>query len=178
MAANTMAGRLRSISLLILSKMAYWIDTSDKLKLAIAPRPRGGDWLESETGQLKREGVDTLVSLLTPEESRELGLVEEGTACAAAGIKFHNFAIADRGLPESTSDFLSFARSIHSEAASGRAIAAHCRACIGRSSVLLATVMRLEGFSAEEAFERISQARGMRVPDTEEQAAWVARLRL
>ena len=30
--------------------------------------------------------------------------------------------------------------------------------------------------SAEEAFERISRARGMHVPDTEEQAAWVVRL--
>ena len=158
--------------------MPFWIDTSDKLKLAIAPRPRGGDWLESEIGQLKREGIDTLISLLTPEESRELGLDEEATACAAAAIRFHNFPIPDRGLPESTSDFLSFARSVHSEATSGRAVAAHCRACIGRSSVLLATLMRLDGFSAEDAFERISRARGMRVPDTEEQAAWVARLPL
>lgn len=158
--------------------MPFWIDTSAKLKLAIAPRPRGGDWLESEIGLLKRDGVDTLVSLLTFEESRELGLEQEAPACAAAGILFHNFAIPDRGLPESVSGYLSFARSIQSEAASGRAVAAHCRACIGRSSVLLATLMRLEGFSAEEAFVRISRARGMRVPDTEEQAAWVARLPL
>jgi protein-tyrosine phosphatase len=158
--------------------MPFWIDTSAKLKLAIAPRPRGGDWLESEIDLLKRDGVDTLVSLLTFEENRELGLEQEAQACAAAGIKFHNFPIPDRGLPASMSGYLSFARSIQLEAASGRALAAHCRACIGRSSVLLATLMRLEGFSAEEAFERISRARGMRVPDTEEQAAWVARLPL
>jgi len=140
--------------------MPFWIDTSAKLKLAIAPRPRGGDWLEGEIGQLKREGLDTLVSLLTLEESRELGLEREAAACAAAGIKFHDFAVPDRGLPESVSDFLSFARSV----------------CIGRSSVLLATLMRMEGFSAEEAFDRISQARGLRVPDTAEQSEWVARL--
>jgi hypothetical protein len=158
------------------SRMPFWIDTSAQLKLAIAPRPRGEDWLEGEVVQLKREGLDTLVSLLTLEESRELGLEREAAACAAAGIRFHNFAIPDRGLPDSVSDFLSFACSIYSEAASGRAIAAHCRACIGRSSVLLATLMRMDGFSAEEAFDRISQARGFRVPDTEGQAAWVARL--
>jgi protein-tyrosine phosphatase len=73
-------------------------------------------------------------------------------------------------------DFLAFARSIHSEARSGRAIADHCRAGIGRSSVPIATIMRLEGFTTEDAFDRISRARGTRVPDTEEQAEWVAKL--
>ena len=156
--------------------MALWIDTSSKLKLAIAPRPRGGDWLQSEIERLKREGIDTLVSLVTPEESRELGLEQEHAACLAAGITFHNFPIPDRQTPESTSDFLVFARSIHSEARSGRAVAAHCRACIGRASVLLATLMRMEGFTTEDAFDRISHARGLMVPDTEEQVSWVARL--
>jgi protein-tyrosine phosphatase len=158
--------------------MVFWIETSSKLKLAIAPRPRGGDWLRTDIEQLKREGVDILISLLTPEEAVELGLVHEEAACAAAGIRFYRFPIPDRGVPESVLDFLAFARSIHSEASSGRAVADHCRACIGRSSVLLATLMRMEGFSAEEAFELISRARGMQVPDTEEQAAWVARLPL
>lgn len=158
--------------------MPFWIDTSGKLKLALTRPPLGEDWLESVVGELKREGVDTLVSLLTAEESAELGLEGEEAACAAAGLKFRNFPIPDRTVPESTEDFLSFARSVYSEAASGAAIAAHCRGCIGRSSVLLATIMRLHGFSAEEAFERISRARGMSVPDTEEQARWVAGLRI
>jgi protein-tyrosine phosphatase len=151
---------------------------SSKLRLGIASRPRPDDWLQTDMEQLKREGVDTLISLLTSEEASELGLEHEAAACEAAGISFYNFSIPDRGVPESVSGFLAFARSIHSLASSGRAVADHCRACIGRSSVLLATVMRMEGFSAEEAFDRISQARGLRVPDTEEQAAWVARLPL
>jgi len=158
--------------------MPFWIDTSTKLKLAIVPRPRGEDWLEDVIEQLKREGVDILVSLLTPEESEELGLEGEAAACNAAGIDFRNFPIPDRQTPESVREFLSFARSLYEEARTGRSIGAHCRGCIGRSSVLLATIMRLDGFSAEEAFERISRARGTNVPDTEEQAKWVARLPL
>jgi protein-tyrosine phosphatase len=155
--------------------MVYWIDTSSKLKLGIASRPRGGDWLRDDIEQLKREGVDTLISLLTSGEALELGLEHEASACDAAGMSFQSFPIPDRSVPESVIDFLAFARSVHTEASSGCAIADHCRACIGRSSVLLATLMRMEGFSSEEAFDRISQARGLRVPDTEEQAAWVAR---
>ena len=158
--------------------MVYWIDTSSKLRLGIAALPRWGEWLQADIDQLKREGVDTLVSLLPAEEAAELGLELEAAACEAAGIRFRNFAIPDRCVPESTADFLAFARSVHAEAVSGRAIADHCHACIGRSTVLLATVMRMEGFSAEEAFDRISRARGTRVPDTEEQARWVAGLEI
>src|SRR5580698_20386 len=156
--------------------MVYWIDTSSNLSLGIAPRPRGGDWLEGDIEQLKRDGVDTLISLLTLEEVSELGLEQEAAACATAGIGFRNFAILDRNVPHSVPEFLAFARSVHEKAVSGRAIADHCRACIGRSAILLATVMRLQGFSAEEAFDRISRARGLRVPDTPEQAEWIARL--
>jgi hypothetical protein len=36
--------------------------------------------------------------------------------------------------------------------------------------------MRLEGLRAEQAFDQISLARGLRVPDTPEQAKWVAGL--
>jgi protein-tyrosine phosphatase len=156
--------------------MAFWIDTSSKLKLAIVPRPRGGDWLQRDIEQLKRVGIDTVVSLLTPAESRELGLEQEQVACLAAGMIFYNLPIPDRQTPESTLEFLAIARALHSEARSGRAVGAHCRACIGRSSVLLATVMRMEGFTTEDAFRRISHARGLTVPDTEEQASWVDRL--
>jgi len=158
--------------------MVYWIDTSSKLRLGIAPRPRGGDWLQGDIEQLKRDGVDALISLLTSGETSQLVLEQEAAACEAEGISFRNFAITDRGVPDSVLDFLAFARSVRAEAAVGRAIADHCRAGIGRSAVLLATIMRLEGFTSEDAFDRISRARGTTVPDTEEQAEWVARLPL
>ena len=125
---------------------------------------------------LKREGIDILVSLLTPEESRELELEHERAACSSAGISFVNFPIPDRQVPPSRNCFLTFAQLLHRRAGEGLKIGVHCRACIGRSSVLLATVMRLEGMTAERAFDRISRARGLRVPDTAEQARWVAGL--
>ncbi len=156
--------------------MSFWIDTASPLQLAIASRPQGGEWLLEDIGQLKNEGIDLLVSLLCFSESRELELEEEKAACAAAGITFVNFPLPDRSVPPSRLGFLTFAQFLHRRAKDGLRVGVHCRACIGRSSVLLATVLRLEGLSAREAFDRISDARGMRVPDTAEQAKWVAKL--
>lgn len=156
--------------------MPFWVKTDSSLRLAIAPRPRGGDWLEDDIRALQRDGVDILFSLLTPEESRELGLVGEEPACRAVGIRFLNYPIPDRRTPDSTHDFVAFVRSLYGDANAGRANAVHCRACIGRSSVLLASLMRLDGLKVEDAFDRISSARGLSVPDTPEQAAWVGRL--
>jgi protein-tyrosine phosphatase len=133
-------------------------------------------WLQEDIRQLRNEGIDILVSLLSFPEWRELELDGEKAACSSVGISFVNFPIPDRQVPPSRLCFLTFAQFLHKRASEGLRIGVHCRACIGRSSVLLATVMRLEGLTAKEAFARISDARGLRVPDTAEQAKWVARL--
>lgn len=156
--------------------MPFWIDTASPLKLAIVPRPGGAAWLQDDIRLLKSEGIDILVSLLSRDESGELDLELERAACASAGISFVNFPIPDRQVPPSRNCFLTFAQLLHRRASEGLSIGVHCRACIGRSSVLLATVLRLEGLSTKEAFDRIANARGLRVPDTPEQAKWVAGL--
>jgi len=55
----------------------YWVDGPWPGKLALASRPRGGDWLEEEMAGWRRAGVDTVLSLLTPEEEQELELKRE-----------------------------------------------------------------------------------------------------
>ncbi len=156
--------------------MAYWIETGIPAKLAIMPRPDGGKHLEDEIRTLKREGTDVLVSLLTPEEDAELALEYERAACSGHGIAFRSFPIPDRQVPESTEAFLRFLDSLHHDLLQGRSIVAHCRAGIGRSSLLLASLLRREGLSADDAFRRITHARGMLVPDTPEQLHWVENL--
>lgn len=156
--------------------MSFWIDTASPLQLAIASRPQGGQWLEEDVRQLRDEGIDILVSLLSFGECRELELEEEKAICSSVGICFVNFPLPDRQVPPSRFAFIAFAQLLHKRATEGLRIGVHCRACIGRSSVLLATVMRLQGLTTREAFSRISDARGLRVPDTAEQAKWVARL--
>lgn len=158
--------------------MAYWIETGLSAKLAIMARPNGGRHLEDEIRNLKREGADVVVSLLTPEEDIELALEYERAACSGHGIHFRSFPIPDRDIPTSTEAFLRFIDTLHHDLIQGRCIVAHCRAGIGRSSLLLAALLRREGLSTDDAFRRITHARGALVPDTPEQLRWVENLRL
>ncbi len=158
--------------------MAYWIETGLPAKLAIMPAPYGGKRLEDEIRTLKRESADVLVSLLTPDEEFDLGLELERAACSGHGIRFRSFPIPDRDVPASTAAFLRFLETLHEDLLASRSIVAHCRAGIGRSSLLLASLLRREGFSTDDAFRRITQARKALVPDTPEQLRWVENLPL
>src|SRR5438876_7533933 len=66
----------------------YWIEGPWRGRLAIMPRPRGGDWLEDEIQSWRQSGVDVLVSLLTREEQTELNLGDEESLCRANSIEF------------------------------------------------------------------------------------------
>ena len=55
----------------------------------------------------------------------------------------------------------------------GRAIAVHCRAGIGRASIIAACLLLRNGLSVAEAFEALAEARGCAVPDTQDQRTWV-----
>jgi hypothetical protein len=50
---------------------------------------------------MKREGIDVLISLLTAEEQKELGLDRESSACEQADVQYLNFPIPDRQVPAS-----------------------------------------------------------------------------
>jgi protein-tyrosine phosphatase len=56
-----------------------------------------------------------------------------------------------------------------------KSIGAHCRAGIGRSSLLAASLLIQSGFSPQDAFDAIEKSRGCPVPDTLEQRNWVER---
>jgi protein-tyrosine phosphatase len=141
-------------------------------RLAIMARPRADDWLELDIAGWKASGVNLVVSLLEREEVSELGLQRESELCRASGIEFISFPIPDRGVPEAQPT-LEMARSIADGIASGRSIAVHCRAGIGRSSIIAACAMICSGIEAGEAIALIKAARGVIVPDTEEQRDWV-----
>jgi protein-tyrosine phosphatase len=148
----------------------HWIEMPGRF--AIMARPRADDWLEVDVTEWKTSGVDLVVSLLERDEVSELGLQREAELCRACGIEFISFPISDRGVPEirQASDI---ARSIADGIASSRSIAVHCRAGIGRSSIIAACAMIWSGIEASEALALIRATRGVIVPDTEEQHEWV-----
>ncbi|MBB6254769.1 protein-tyrosine phosphatase family protein [Nitrospirillum iridis] len=154
----------------------YWIETQDLNwtgRLAIMARPRAGDWLADEIASWQAAGVHEVVSLLEPAEVRELDLAREVTLCQDGGLVFTTLPIPDRGVPGSMRGMAALARRLASNLGAGRSVAVHCRAGIGRSSLVGACVMVCAGLEAPTAFDRIAQARGVPVPDTEEQRAWV-----
>jgi len=150
----------------------FWIQ-AEGVRLAITLRPRGGDWLEDDIRLLKRAGVDVIVSALTPAEAEELGLLEESRHCKNSGLEFLSFPIEDRSVPASFEEFDGLLNSVIHRLRRGKTVGVHCRAGIGRSSIIAASVLVRIGLSVDSAFRAVQEARGCAVPDTPEQKQWV-----
>lgn len=151
----------------------YWIEEPWPGRLAIVPRPRGGDWLAEEIKAWKDAHLDVIASVLTGEEESELELRQEPELTKSSGLTFITYPMADRGVPESRKTFLAFLRRLEGELAKGRNVGVHCRQGIGRSALVAACLLSSCGLDAPEAFRRISKARGCPVPETAEQREWV-----
>jgi protein-tyrosine phosphatase len=137
------------------------------------PRPRGGEYLADEIAGWSRLGVETVVSLLEPHEIRELDLTQEESLSLAANLQFMSFPIPDRGVPSNLSDLSKLLTAHEAQLRSGRSVAVHCRAGIGRSGLVGACVLNTLGLDPDYAFRMLSRARGATVPDTDAQVAWV-----
>lgn len=140
--------------------------------LTVMAKPVSGEWIEDEFSGFARLGINKIVSLLEAFEQHEVGLDAEATLCTKNGIEFISFPIPDRGLPD-TQQAIKFAEELYSEICAGKHIAIHCRAGIGRTGIMAGAVLVKSGKSPEEAFTLISDARGVQVPDTEEQENWL-----
>ncbi len=149
----------------------YWVNE----RLAIVPRPRGGDWIDDEMAALRAAGVGVVVSMLEESEAAELELEREGDAARRANIEFVGFPVPDRNVPADTHRFEEFLAGLERHIAAGRPVGVHCRACIGRSSVVVGSLLLRAGVATNEVWRTISDARGFPVPDTDEQREWVER---
>ncbi len=150
----------------------FTIERGHPGRLSTMAHPRGGDWLADEMGGLSRAGVDVLVSLLTEAEEHELHLDDEQRLARAAGLDFRRLPTADLSVPSRVAT-LALASELAADLAAGREVAVHCRMGIGRASTLAATILVQEGVTADEAWQRITAARGLPVPDTLDQVDFV-----
>jgi protein-tyrosine phosphatase len=151
----------------------YWLREVEGVRLAIMPRPRSGEWLTDEIAGWDRLGVQTVVSLLEPHEVRDLDLANEESLCLTANLKFVSFPIPDRGVPSNLVEFAKLVAKIEQRLRSGESVAVHCRAGIGRAGLLGACILDAFGVDPDSAFGMLSRARGVTVPDTGAQIAWV-----
>jgi protein-tyrosine phosphatase len=153
----------------------FWIESPWTGRLAILPRPRGGDWLEDEVQSWRDAGIDVIVSALEPEEKVELDIVREQELCQAHGLEYIPFPIKDRGVPASAREVGDLVQKLESKLTSGKNVGIHCRQGVGRSALLAASLLVAGGLEVSAAFNRIQIARGWSVPDTPEQREWVIR---
>ncbi len=159
-------------------KNVLWIGEARPSRLAFVLRPRGGDWLQTDLEIARHEGIDVLVSLLTPDDNEELGLTEEGRIARELGMIFVSYPIPDRCTPSDLTSFRALVLDLRNKVQVGMSVAAHCRGCIGRATVLLASVMIALGWDATAALRLIERARGFTVPDTPEQLEWILNFHL
>ena len=152
----------------------YWIEHPFGGRLAVTARPTGGLELDNAVAGWRAANLDVVVSMLEAEEAEDLGLGLQERLCGKQGIIFLNCPVPDHGLPEDRAAFLAVADQVLEHVRAGRRAAAHCFAGIGRSPLLVATVLVRHGLDPDIAWARVSQARGIVVPDTDAQWQWLA----
>jgi protein-tyrosine phosphatase len=151
----------------------YWIDGPWPGRLAISARPRGGDWLEEEMHAWRRAGLDTVVSLLTPDEVEDLGLQQERDVCRKNGIEFLSLPIVDRGIPALDGDTVELFEHIEEALVQGKNVDLHCRQGVGRAGLVAASLLVARGTPPAVAVDQVGKARHVTVPETPEQRAWI-----
>ena len=154
----------------------YWLDESWPGKLALAARPRGGDWLGDEVADWKRAGISNVLSLLEPEEERDLDLRGESGEVRKQGLEFAALPIPDRKAPPSEAKLVRVLEELDRALSNGKNVLVHCRQGVGRTGLVAACLLVRKGMSPGAAIDKISAARGVPVPETEEQREWIDHL--
>jgi protein-tyrosine phosphatase len=147
----------------------YWVAAPGLGRIAVVGRPRS----VAAFGELKAAGIDVLVSLLEREEAEDVGLGGEAGHCERAGIEFISVAVRDHGIPGTFEEIEAVVGRLRIHLAQGRGVGAHCFAGLGRSPLLVASVLIHAGYSDSDAIDLVSEARGHAVPEMDSQHAWL-----
>jgi protein-tyrosine phosphatase len=151
----------------------YWVDGPWAGRLALAARPRGGDWLEDEISSWQQSGIHTVLSLLTSEEEKELDVHHEARLVKARKMKFLSLPIPDRHVPGSETELAAILEMVDGDLSSGKNVVVHCRQGIGRTGLVAACLLVTKGLTPGGSIEQVSAARGIAVPETTEQRNWI-----
>ena len=156
-----------------MSTPLYWVNKMWPGKLALAARPRGGDWLEDEMSAWRCSGVDIVLSLLTPEEEADLDLQAEEGEAKAHGLEFWSFPIRDREVPRSEGELASTLERIDHALTAGKNVVLHCRQRVGRTGLVAACMLVSKGIAPDTAVRTLSEVRGATIPETPNQRHWI-----
>jgi protein-tyrosine phosphatase len=151
----------------------HWVDGPWPGKFALAARPRGGEWLDDEIQSWQREGVGSVFSLLTPEEEIALDITAEASTVRTHGLRFYSLPILDREVPKSEIQLSQALWRLDSELEAGCNVVIHCRQGVGRTGLVAACLLVMNGMQPETAVQRLTIARGVPIPETQEQRRWI-----
>jgi protein-tyrosine phosphatase len=152
-----------------------WIRGNPPVRLAVVLRPDGVPWLRDSLLGAKQAGVQTIISLLEPDEAVWLGLADEGPLAEEIGMSFLSFPIRDMQVPSDTARFRTFVAGLAARLRAGESLGVHCRGSIGRTTIAAACTLIHLGWKPEDAVAAIEAARGCPVPNTAEQLRWIMR---
>lgn len=152
------------------------------ITLAPGQRDVSNGWLRdlpTDMARLREQyRADCLVSLIEPTEFATLGISELGECALANGIRPIFFPIADMNPPyeRDRNAFIELVNGIIRAAGAGQCVVIHCRAGVGRSGLVGASVLVARGLRATEAINVIRKVRSPKAVETDEQRAWVESL--
>ena len=154
-----------------MSATIFKVSNINQGALFVMPKPSSDD-LQQDINDFRQLGVSSVLSLLQTEEQIELGLSSQQSTCKQQGIEYLSFPIQDRGYPQ-LKELKQFLSPLIKQVENGTKIAVHCKGGIGRTGIVSCCLLIEHGYSAKEAIELVSNARGRSVPDTDEQKAFV-----
>lgn len=122
---------------------------------------------------MSRAGIDTLVSLLSPDQVEMLDLGEEAAIARRVGMQFLHHPIPDHELPPDPTAFRAFVEGLAERVRRGHRLGIHCWGSIGRATVTTVCTLVHLGWAPDVALAAVEAARGCEVPDTEQQKRWI-----
>lgn len=139
--------------------------------LYVMPMPDSGN-LQAAVDHFSSIKITAVVSHLEKSEELKLGLSREQALLQTAGIEFVTYPIKDMHLPDKAAYTL-FIDSLYRRLEKGDNLAVHCRAGIGRTGMTSSCLLIRAGFESRDAIEAVASARGVSIPDTQEQIDFI-----
>ncbi len=143
----------------------YWIAKINDCDIGIAACPAGGRALEEELKVFKKSESLVMISLLTEKEERRLGLTQEKLIAEELGIRFIKFPIPDMSIP-GFKIYVEFIDHLYELTMEKDKMLIHCRAGIGRSSLIALGLMTKDGTPLSQSIQHVSRTRGFHVPQS------------
>jgi protein-tyrosine phosphatase len=139
------------------------------------PHPKGGEQLEKNIKEVKEQGYEAVISMLTQKEQSELCLDGEKAICEKYDISYFNYPIRDE-VADSDIETLKFIDALENLQKQKSKIVFHCRGGVGRSSMILSLLAARLGVTPQDSFELITKSRGELAPESAAQKQWVIKL--